>query len=170
MSAPHIVSPFPRIRHCHAECRAAALARAERACARRGARFTRLRRRVLELVWDGHGPVKAYEILARLRRGPRPAAPPTVYRALEFLQREGLVHRIESLNAYVGCGSPGHAGGVQFLICRACGAAAELADRGICVRLGRRASELDFVVDAQTIEIHGLCASCRPAPRRRSGV
>jgi Fur family zinc uptake transcriptional regulator len=165
MTARLVVSPFPRSDHRHARCRAAALAHAERNCAERGTRLTDLRRRVLELVWSSHEPVKAYEILDRLRGGPGCEAPPTVYRALEFLCREGLVHRIESLNAFVGCGAPGHVNAVQFLICRRCGAAAEIADTGVTRRLGRRASELDFSVDVQTVEVHGLCSRCRPAQR-----
>ena len=168
MSITHIVSPFPRSNHSHARCQASALACAERACAERGSRLTALRRRVLELVWRSHEPIKAYEILDRLHGKPRRAAPPTVYRALDFLRREGFVHRIESMNAYVGCGAPGHAWAAQFLICRVCGMAAEIADAGVSLRLGKRARELDFTVDAQTTEIHGLCAGCRPArPRKR---
>ena len=76
-------------------------------CARRGARLTRLRRRVLELVWQGHAAVKAYDLLAELDRKDATAKPPTVYRALDFLMAHGLVHRLESLNSYVGCPQPG---------------------------------------------------------------
>ncbi|MBI1732620.1 MAG: transcriptional repressor [Gammaproteobacteria bacterium] len=166
MTARHVVSPFPRTDHRHDRCRTAALSHAEHSCAARGTRLTDLRRRVLGLVWGSHGPVKAYEILRRLRGGPGCGAPPTVYRALDFLCREGLVHRIESLNAFVGCGAPGHVSSVQFLICRRCGTAAEIADAGVTRRLGRRASELDFAVDVQTVEIRGLCRRCRPARRR----
>jgi Fur family zinc uptake transcriptional regulator len=169
MTDRHVVSPFPRSDHRHARCRAAALSHAERSCAERGSRLTDLRRRVLELVWSSHEPVKAYEILERLRGGPGCEAPPTVYRALEFLRREGLVHRIESLNAFVGCGAPGHATSVQFLICRDCGTAAEIADAAVTRRLGRRADELDFAVDAQTVEVHGFCSRCRQARRPRRG-
>ena len=167
MSVTHIVSPFPRSNHSHGRCQAAALARAERTCAKRGARFTELRRRVLELVWGSHEPVKAYELLVRLHAGPRRAGPPTIYRALDFLRREGFVHKIESMNAYVGCGAPGHVNAVQFMICRTCGAAAEIADPGVSELLGKRARELNFAMHAQTIEIHGLCAGCQPASRRK---
>lgn len=167
MASRQVLSPFPGSNHSHAHCRAEALARAERACTARGARLTVIRRRVLELVWGSHQPVKAYEILDSLGTGRRRAAPPTVYRALNFLRREGLVHRIESLNAYIGCGAPGHLNAVQFMICRHCGAAAELSDAGVTGRLARRAQDLGFEMDTQTIEIHGLCADCR-APRARA--
>ncbi|MGB8273652.1 MAG: transcriptional repressor, partial [Alphaproteobacteria bacterium] len=125
--------PFPGAAHDHGSCVAAAVEHAARLCAKRHARLTDLRRHVLELVWRSHEPVGAYAILETLRREGRKAAPPTVYRALEFLLAHGLVHRIESLNAFVGCVRPGSAHGGQFLICSACGAAAELNDG----RIGR---------------------------------
>src|SRR4051794_6447763 len=112
--------------HDHDACVEAALDRAARLCARHGARLTPLRRRVLELVWRGHAPIGAYDILGRLSPKIGAVAPPTVYRALEFLRAQGLVHRIESLNAYLGCERPGEAHGGQFLLCSGCGAAAEL--------------------------------------------
>ena len=168
MAITHIVTPFPRSNHRHARCQATALACAERTCAERGSRLTALRRRVLERGWGSHAPIKAYEILEHLHDKPRRAAPPTVYRALDFLRREGFVHRIESMNAYVGCGAPGHTGAAQFLICRICGMAAEIADAGVSSRLGKRARELDFTVDAQTTEMHGLCAGCRAGRRRQA--
>src|SRR5918999_799750 len=103
--------------HDHLSCIGDALDRAAVLCDQRGARLTPLRRRVLELVWRGHEPVGAYDLLAQMGR----AAPPTVYRALDFLIEQGLVHRIESLNAYVGCDRPEAAHASQFLICTDCG-------------------------------------------------
>ena len=95
------------------------------------------------------------------------AAPPTVYRALDFLIEQGLIHRIESLNAYVGCPRPERPHVSQFLICGGCGAAAELDDPAIARAVLRRASELGFVVERQTIEVRGFCPQCgngRQAP------
>jgi Fur family zinc uptake transcriptional regulator len=152
---------FRSDRHDHEACIGTALDRAARLCARRGVRLTPLRRRVLELVWRGHAPVGAYDILALLSAETGPVAPPTVYRALEFLQAHGLVHRIESLNAYFGCERPDAAHGGQFLLCTECGAAAEL-DRGDIADAARRAAErLGFVVERQTIELRGRCPRCR---------
>ncbi len=129
--------------------------------------LTPLRRRVLELVWRSHKPVGAYAILSALRRRGRAAAPPTVYRALEFLLEHGFVHRIASQSAYVGCVEPGphHAG--QFLICAKCGNAAELNDARIERAVGRRARRLGFAVERQTVEIAGLCPRCRPRRQAR---
>ena len=160
MSAVNVLSAFPGKNHAHAECRRSALAQARDTCERRGVRLTPLRRRVLELVWNSHEPVKAYDVLARLGENGRPAAPPTVYRALAFLRDMGLVHRIESLNAYVGCGRPGHGASVQFLICRGCGQIAELSDPRLAELCAAGARQLGFVVDSPTVEIKGHCPRC----------
>jgi len=118
---------------------------------------------VLQLVWRGHTPVGAYAILEALRGTHPGAAPPTVYRALEFLSEHGLIHRIESLNAYVGCSRPERPHVSQFLICAQCSATAELDEPSIAKAVLRRAAELGFSVERQTIEVRGRCPSCRPA-------
>ena len=92
--------------HEHQSCIEDALARADDVCRERGVRLTPLRRRVLELVWSSHRAVKAYDLLAALGDAVGAAKPPTVCRALEFLMAQGLVHRIDSLNAFVGCPQP----------------------------------------------------------------
>ena len=146
----------------HQHCRQSALETAEHYCNQAGLRLTALRRQVLAAVWADHRPVGAYEILGSLteERGGK-AQPPTVYRALEFLQEQGLVHRVESLNAYVGCESPevDHRG--QFLLCRACGAAAEVTDGDGLTLLEREAVAAGFEVERCTVEVTGLCPACR---------
>ena len=155
------LSPFPSATHDHQSCIADAVAAAASLCERRGARLTPVRRRVLELVWGSHEPVGAYGILEVLQKDGRSAAPPTVYRALEFLLAHGLVHRIESLNAFVGCVHPAEPHGGQFLICRDCGTAAELDDVSITQAVAHTADALGFEVQDQTVEVTGLCPSCR---------
>jgi Fur family zinc uptake transcriptional regulator len=137
-----------------------ALLAAEQVCAREGASLTPLRRRVLELVWGAHAPVRAYDLLESLRGERRRAAPPTIYRALDFLLSVRLIHRIESLNAFVGCADPKHSHGGQFLICDGCGAVAELDDPTIARRVSDRARALGFTPRRQTIEISGRCPDC----------
>lgn len=152
--------------HDHTHCIADALTRADALCAERGARLTALRRRVLELVWSSHRPRGAYAILEDLsQQDGKAAAPLTVYRALEFLVEQGLVHRIESLNAYVGCAAPGavHAG--QFLVCDACGDAAEIDDARVGSAIVAAAAERGFRVQRPTVEVRGLCKSCQEKPR-----
>lgn len=147
--------------HDHGICVAEAMRDAERICARRGVRLTKLRYRVLELVWSSHAPIGAYGLLERLSREGRRATPPTIYRALDFLLAQGLVHRIASLNAFVGCADPAAAHAGQFLICRDCGAAAELHDQRVNRAISRGAAELGFLVEERTVEVSGICPACR---------
>lgn len=147
--------------HDHRRCREDALAAAQAICVERGLRLTALRRRVLELVWASHSPIGAYDILARLRAERPQAAPPTVYRALDFLIAEGLVHRVAGRNAFIGCAEPGHAHAGQVLICRTCGAAAELHERNIGAAIARGAAKHGFTVTDLVVEAEGLCARCQ---------
>ena len=157
---------YPGARHNHERCVADALQRAEDVCAARGVWLTDLRRLVLELVWQGHSPVGAYKLLEGLRRRGRRADPPTVYRALDFLKEQGLVHRIESRNAFAGCARPGEVHQAQYLLCESCGDAIEIEIGGLAHRIENQAAEIGFDVAGQTIEAHGLCGQCRPEPER----
>ena len=150
--------------HCqsadHQCCINDALARAEMLCKQHKQRFTSIRQRVLELVWMQHKPIGAYEVLEHMQEAGR-TAPPTVYRALDFLQKIGLVHRIASLNAYVGCIHPGEPHDGHFLICKSCHALAELNAPEINAAIKQSARDTGFQPVRQTIEIMGLCPECR---------
>lgn len=152
-------SPFTVANHDHQCCIEVALAVAEDLCRRQGERFTPLRRRVLALVWQQHKPTGAYEILEHLQKEGK-AAPPTVYRALDFLLRMGLVHRLMSLNAYVGCVRPGAGHDAQFLICQECQALAEVENPAVVAAIAESSRDLDFEVRRSTVEILGLCPRC----------
>ncbi len=153
--------PFTAGDHNHRHCVATALRAAAGLCERQGVRLTALRQRVLELIWRGHQPRGAYDLLEELHREGRRAAPPTVYRALEFLRAQGLIHRIESLNAFIGCVSPDEPHSSHFMICNGCGGAAEVNDRAISNAVARSASHSGFVIEQQTIELRGLCPACQ---------
>jgi Fur family zinc uptake transcriptional regulator len=144
---------------------AARMAAAEALCARRDQRLTPPRRRVLELLLEAGQPLKAYDLMAAFD-AKAPAKPPTVYRALDFLEREGFAHRIESLNAFVACGHPlsGEAKvhAAAFLICDCCGAAREIEPR-LGEDLPRQAKSAGYEIRTVTIEAHGRCQSCRSA-------
>lgn len=146
--------------HDHARCLDDALARAEAVCQDRGARLTPVRRRVLELVWADHRPVGAYDLLARLSGEGWGSAPPMVYRALNFLEAQGLVHRLASINAFVGCSLGGEAHAAQFLICRKCGMAVELHDRRLAHDLRKAAAGAGFLLESPVVEITGCCQAC----------
>ncbi len=154
---------IPPAPHDHQNCVSDAMATAEALCRQRGLRFTRIRHRVLELVWGSHKPVGAYDILDALNKGGQKAAPPTVYRALEFLIEADLVHRLDSLNAFVGCPDPSSSHTGQFLICRACRSVAELDDTDINRLVQQKAGDLGFSAVHQMLEIQGLCRTCRDA-------
>jgi Fur family zinc uptake transcriptional regulator len=151
---------FDQHEHDHRECVANAVASAERICQGAGARLTPIRRRVLELIWAQRKPVGAYQLLDALAAERGRVAPPTVYRAIEFLQAHGLVHRIESLNAFVGCIDPAAPHSGSFLICRDCGATAELEDAGIDAALTEGAARVGFRVEQRMVEMRGLCPAC----------
>tara|TARA_R110001583_G_scaffold22238_1_gene83542 strand:+ start:16208 stop:16702 length:495 start_codon:yes stop_codon:yes gene_type:complete len=146
--------------HDHQHCIVTALADAEQLCLQRKQRFTALRKRVFELVWQQHKPIRAYEVLSRLQQDGR-AAPPTVYRALDFLLELGLIHRIESLNAYVGCSTPGQKHTEQFLICTRCDAFTELNSALINKAINESATQSGFKIKQQMIEITGICPNCQ---------
>ncbi len=149
-------------RHNHNKCVSTALGAAERVCERRSVKLTPLRRRILELVWRSHAPVGAYEILEHLAGDDgRRAAPPTVYRSLDFLIEQGLVHRIETLNAFVGCAHPESPHEAQYLICERCGDAVEFEIAGLSKKINTAAAAQGFEVGGQTIEVRGHCQDCR---------
>ncbi|PPR12276.1 MAG: Zinc uptake regulation protein [Alphaproteobacteria bacterium MarineAlpha11_Bin1] len=161
MSFSNPLNVFPQPGHDHDLCASAALKIAEDKCRLRGLRFTPLRRRVLEIVWAQHGPSGAYDILGKLRGDKQKAAPPTVYRALEFLVENGFVHKIESLNAFVGCGGAEQSHNSQFLICGKCNQIGELDDPEISALIEKKAKNMGFRVDQPTVEIMGLCSACK---------
>lgn len=130
------------------------------ACEERGLRLTPLRLRVLELIAAEAKPVKAYDLLDRLKNEHSGAAPPTVYRALDFLLENRFIHKLESINAFVGCHHPSEAHQVPFLICDVCSSATEICDEGVSRLLDEQARERGFSARAQTLEVHGICAQC----------
>jgi Fur family zinc uptake transcriptional regulator len=138
-------------------------------CARRGAKLTDLRRSVLGLVLDSPQPSGAYDLLDRLRDLRGPAAPPTVYRALDFLVEHGFIHRVERLAAFVGCIDEAsldhdhHHHAAQFLICTNCRKVAEIEDHDVAHALQAAAKRLGFSLKRATIEAEGLCAVCKAA-------
>lgn len=149
--------------HHHVHDAPAFVAAVERACGERGLRLTAIRGRVLGLIADAGQPIKAYDLLDKVREGEGAgaAAPPTVYRALDFLLANGFIHKLESINAFVACHHPNSAQhSVPFLICDRCHSAVELEDAQVVAALDERARALGFVPQAQTLEVHGLCAKC----------
>jgi Fur family zinc uptake transcriptional regulator len=130
------------------------------ACAQRGLRLTEIRLQVLELIAASEKPIKAYDLLDRLKDARSNAAPPTVYRALDFLIDNGFIHKLQSINAYVGCHHPSVVHQVPFLICDVCESATEICDERASGMLAGQAKALGFRARAQTLEVHGVCKHC----------
>jgi Fur family zinc uptake transcriptional regulator len=149
--------------HDHDGCRREALAAVEERCAARGLRLTPMRRRVLEILLEDHSALGAYDVLRRLTDEGGAPQPPVAYRALDFLVANGFAHRIEKKNAYVACTTPGSGHRAAFLICRRCGAVAELDASAATPMLEASAEGTGFAIDRAVIEIEGLCAACQAA-------
>lgn len=135
----------------------------EASCIAEGERMTSPRRRVLELLLIAGEPVKAYDLIARFGTNGEAAKPPTVYRALEFLERRGAVHRIASISAYVACShdDAARAHAAAFLICDCCGSTAEVAVPLSDLGLDVAAKTAGYDIQHMTIEGHGKCAPCQ---------
>lgn len=149
--------------HDHQGCIKTAMAVAERLCEERGVRFTPLRRRVLELIWSNHESVKAYDLLDTLKAFDKSAKPATVYRTLDFLLEQGLIHRIESLNAFVGCRHPERRHELLLLICERCHTVDERPALELLDAATREIRAAKFVPRLQSYEVRGLCAQCTTA-------
>ncbi len=151
---------FPEPHHNHAQCTADLLSRAERTCERRGSRLTGQRRDILGCVAESHTAVGAYDIIERMAaHGPRPA-PITVYRALDFLEAHGLVHKIESRNAFVACTHAHEGQSAAMLVCESCGLVAEVDAPDVFARLQAAAGAQGFVPRRAVVELNGLCQAC----------
>lgn len=161
---PHSHAIFPSPGHDHAHCESVGLAHAEAICAERKERLTSLRRRVLEALLESHQPLGAYELIDRLAEKKGRPAPITIYRALDFLREQGLVHRIESRNAFIACVHNHDSGDpVVFLICEKCGAVGEAASAKVAETIKTASRTAGFTPRTPVIEISGICAHCKAA-------
>jgi Fur family zinc uptake transcriptional regulator len=162
MTQPHATFPAPD--HDHNRCAADRLLHAEQVCRLRAQKLTPMRRQVLEVLLSSHRPLGAYELIDELAKSmPRPA-PITVYRALDFLMEIGLVHRIESRNAFLACGHDhDSAATVAFLICDACGLVGEIPAAPLAQALNAAAQATGFAPKLSVVEMTGTCAHCQNA-------
>lgn len=157
------MADIPDKSHLHLACSpeqlTAALREADDLCRKRGGAFTPLRKQVLTFLLESDRPIKAYDMLQKLRDD-RSAKPPTIYRTLEFLIEMGLAHRVESLNAFVACGHWDHGHAAVLLLCDGCGSAGELHAEETYARLARDVLSVNFKIRSAVIEVRGLCPAC----------
>lgn len=147
--------------HDHGACMRDGVAAADARCRAQGLQFTPVRRRVLELLLEGHRALGAYEILDHLREEGLGSQPPVAYRALDFLVKHGFAHKIERLNAFIACACPEEHHAPAFLICRSCAQVAEARVDMRDGRLGEAAKGLGFTIERAVVEAEGLCPNCR---------
>jgi Fur family zinc uptake transcriptional regulator len=157
-------TPISLTSHNHHRCVDTALKAAQSYCQNHAEKFSGMREAVFRAVWTSHKPIGAYDILDQLSRAEtgKRLAPPTVYRALEFLLEHRLIHRINSLNAFVGCSEPGCHPNSQFLICQNCKLAIEIDDQTLHKPLNNLINNQQFSNVTVHLELLGLCPKCQP--------
>jgi Fur family zinc uptake transcriptional regulator len=137
------------------------LSQAKDSCQKRGTRFTLAREQVFKLLTQHNGAVGAYDLLDELKLIDPSAKPATIYRALDFLSKQGFVHKIESINAFVMChhfSECNHP--VQLLICDSCGHVEEIQSSNLDLALRSMADATGFTISHQIVEAHGACQNC----------
>ena len=147
--------------HDHAVCVSTMLGRAEARCREAGLNLTPVRRRTLEILLREHRAIGAYDLLAHLAQEGLGSQPPVAYRALDFLVKAGLAHKIEALNAYIACTETEAEHTPAFLICRRCNSVVETRTTPAAGRLGDAARETGFHIERAVVEAQGLCPSCQ---------
>jgi len=144
----------------HKSCIKEALIGAKIICDQRGVKLTKLRETVLKLIWKNHSYVKAYDLLDELRKIDHSAKPPTIYRSLDFLMKNGFIHKIQSLNAFVGCSHPSEHDECYFLICKECQNIEECHSKNINEFIQSTTNTNNFSANHVTFEISGICQEC----------
>ena len=139
---------------------AEALKKAEELCEINGLKLTKLRKQVLKLIWRKPGYVKAYDLLDELKKIDPSAKPPTIYRTLDFLIENGLIHKLQSLNAFIGCPHPHEHNERYFLICDSCQKIEECCSKKINNVVASTSKNNNFIPNKVTFEIAGTCQNC----------
>lgn len=142
------------------DCNCRSLEAVEQQCKQRGIRFTSIRKRILQLIWDSDCAVKAYDLLDEVKPYFNNAKPVTVYRALEFLLEQGMIHKVKSINAFIACKQP-HCNDKQILlICTQCHEIEEMTGRNLMANISSELKQSGFINQINSIEVQGLCSNC----------
>lgn len=147
--------------HNHEHCIHKALTSAEKICQEKKLRLTPMRKRILELIWTNHKTIGAYELLDVFKQEDPNAKPVTIYRALDFLLSAGLIHKVESINAFVGCLQPETVHHSVILICDSCHNAYEVEAQQVYRKIIEVSESIDFKPSQLTLELHGSCKNCQ---------
>lgn len=147
--------------HTHHKCIDEAIKKAKALCHANKVFLTPLRQAILELIWQSHSPLKAYDILKQLKATNSSARPITIYRSLDFLIENKMIHKIESQNSFFGCSHPGEHRNCYFTICQKCRAVKELCNDEFSSRIQEQIKKSNFQTKNIILEIQGLCSDCR---------
>lgn len=143
----------------HNKCTKKAIKAADQYCNTRGLRFTSIRKKVLEIIWETHNPIKAYDILDKLK-GIGAEKPPTVYRALNFLLDNRLIHKLSSQQSYIGCEHANAHDQCYFLSCTECGDITECCSNELDNAFSKVVTKAKFNQSNVVCEISGICSIC----------
>ncbi len=146
--------------HNHNNCISFALEEAQRICDTRGEKFTELRKEVLKIIWKSHRAVKAYAILSQLDPRIASVEPVNVYRALDFLCEQQLIHKIHMVKSYIGCSHPAEHNNCILFYCNSCHEVQELCQQNVRTALQNVCDKYDLNVVEQLCEIVGICRNC----------
>jgi Fur family zinc uptake transcriptional regulator len=154
--------------HDHVRSINAAIKQAQQKCTDANVSLNSTREAILRLLWHSNRPLGAYQLQQQLAKvADKPIAPPTIYRALEFLQDLRLVHKIPSLNAFIGCPFPNSEHSNIFLICEKCNIVAEVSDRKTNQLLQEICQKANFKLNSQIIELFGICPNCEEKNKQK---
>lgn len=145
----------------HNKCIDSALETAENICIERKLQFTPLRKAVFKLIWQNHSSLKAYDILEQFQKEDSAAKPITIYRSLDFLLENRLIHKIETLNTYLGCTHPREAHNCYFTICKKCNVVNEGCESKLLNNIYDSLKKEKFTAEHVTLEIRGTCKNCQ---------
>lgn len=144
----------------HQECSSKAINEAKNICQEYGLRFTDSRKEVFEKIIANHAPTKAYDILDELQKDNKNVKAPIVYRALDFLMENGLIHRLHSFNSYVKCSHPKKHNHCYFMICNKCNSIEECCSLNLSKDIEKIGKSKQFKIENVAIEIEGTCFEC----------
>ncbi len=144
----------------HSLCVESAMKKAEILFSEHHIQFTKLRQNILKLIWESHVPLKAYDILEKLKVEELSAKPITVYRILDLFLANKIIHKLESQNKFLGCAHPGGEHNCYFLICKECHKVEEGCEENLLENIYTQLNKKSFSVEHITLEILGTCKSC----------
>ena len=158
-----VSSIFPKAKHTHESCVARLNSHVAKIVDKSGKKFGANQLFVLDALIQDHKAISAYEIVERIAKTDRRLQPVQVYRALDGLLKLGLVHRLQSKNAYVVCSSIDECRAPQLFYCSSCERVAEISGGALPQHIARLAQENNFQLEHGLVELIGHCPECSGA-------